>query len=79
MRVIVVYSGGLDSTVLLYHLRQEGHELRALSVDYGQRHHRELEAAAAVTTGLGLEHRIVDLRGLGSTQWSSARIRSEPC
>jgi 7-cyano-7-deazaguanine synthase len=66
MRVIVAYSGGLDSTVLLYHLRDAGHELRALSVDYGQRHRRELQAAADMAAALGLEHRIVDLTGLGA-------------
>jgi 7-cyano-7-deazaguanine synthase len=65
MRVVLVYSGGLDSTVLLYHLRHEGHEVRTLSVDYGQRHRRELASAEAITTAIGVDHRVVDLRGLG--------------
>ena len=43
---VAVVSGGLDSTVLAYHLRAEGWELRLLSFDYGQRHARELELAA---------------------------------
>ncbi len=64
MKTVVVYSGGLDSTVLLYHLRHLGHELRALSVDYGQRHRRELAGAEAVCGLLGIEHRIADLRSL---------------
>jgi len=72
MRIVVVYSGGLDSTVLLYHLRHEGHNLRALSVDYGQRHRRELDAAAEIAAGLGLEHRIVELTGLGTLFAGSA-------
>jgi 7-cyano-7-deazaguanine synthase len=65
MRTIVIHSGGLDSTTLLYHLRAEGHELKALSVDYGQRH-REQEHAAAETVCrfLGIERRVVDLRSL---------------
>ncbi len=72
MRVVVVYSGGLDSTVLLYHLRSEGHTVRALSVDYGQRHRRELDAAADIATALGLEHRIVDLTNFGAlVSWSA--------
>jgi 7-cyano-7-deazaguanine synthase len=66
MRVVVVYSGGLDSTVLLYQLRHEGHDVRALSIDYGQRHRRELDAATEIAAALGLEHRIVDLSGLGT-------------
>src|SRR5438874_2720729 len=64
-KIVVVYSGGLDSTVLLYHLRSEGHELRALSADYGQRHKgRELAAAEAVCRRLGIERRVVDLTAL---------------
>ena len=64
--VIAAYSGGLDSTTLLYHLRSEGHSLRALSVEYGQRHgERELACAIALAAGLGIEHRILDLTLLG--------------
>src|SRR4051794_38778792 len=66
MRTVVAYSGGLDSTVLLYHLRDAGHELKALSVDYGQRHRREVTAGAEIAGGLGVEHRIVDLSSLAS-------------
>lgn len=61
MNVVLLYSGGLDSTVLLYHLRSEGHEVRCLSVDYGQRHARELAAARSICEGLGVEQRLVDL------------------
>ena len=62
---IVIYSGGLDSTTLLYHLRAEGWELKALSVDYGQRHReRELAAAETIWHRLGLERRVLDLRSL---------------
>jgi 7-cyano-7-deazaguanine synthase len=66
VRIIVVFSGGLDSTVLLGQLRHDGHEVRSLSVNYGQRHHRELAAAADITTALGVEHRVVDLTGLST-------------
>lgn len=45
MRVIVLLSGGLDSTVLLAHLLHEGHEVSAISFDYGQRHRDELLAS----------------------------------
>lgn len=62
MQVVLIYSGGLDSTVLLHHLKAEGHIVRALSVNYGQRHVRELEAAARITARLGVEHRVADLR-----------------
>src|SRR5947209_5526575 len=64
-RSIVIYSGGLDSTTLLYHLRAEGWEVKALSVDYGQRHRgRELVAAETICARLGVERRLLDLRSL---------------
>lgn len=64
MKAVLTYSGGLDSTVLLYHLRAGGHELRCLSVDYGQRHRRELEAAAGICRDAGVELQVADLRSL---------------
>lgn len=64
-RIVVIYSGGLDSTTLLYHLRAAGDEVKALSADYGQRHRgRELAAAAAICARLEVEHRTADLAGL---------------
>jgi len=64
-KTIVVYSGGLDSTTLLYHLRAMGHEVKALSVNYGQRHlARESAAADAICRGLRIERRTADLTAL---------------
>ena len=62
---VAIFSGGLDSTTLLYHLRAEGHSLRALSVDYGQRHARnELACAERLAADLGLDWRLLDLTSL---------------
>lgn len=66
MKVVAVISGGMDSAVMLYQLVREGHEVRALSVDYGQRHRRELESAAALCQAVGIGHAIADLSGLVS-------------
>lgn len=44
-KVVVVLSGGMDSTVLLHHHLNTGDDVRAFSVDYGQRHGKELEFA----------------------------------
>lgn len=45
-KAIVVLSGGLDSTILLYHVvKNLNREVTALCFNYGQRHHRELEFA----------------------------------
>lgn len=76
MKSILSYSGGLDSTILLYHLKYRlGNEVRCLSVDYGQRHHKELDAAKAICRDLKVEHRIANLTQLrdlfaGSSQTS---------
>ena len=65
--VVLVFSGGLDSTTLLYHLKAEGLIVKALSVNYGQRHlAREMAAARLITTVIGVEHETVDLRALVS-------------
>lgn len=75
-RAIVLLSGGLDSATALAWARRQGFEAYALSVDYGQRHGSELQAAARVASALGArEHRImrVDLAGIGGsalTDWS---------
>ena len=67
MKLIVAFSGGLDSTTLLYHLRAEGHEVKALSADYGQRHREREGRAAGVIAGLlGIERRVVDLASLAA-------------
>ena len=77
MKSLVVHSGGMDSTVLLYHLIQAGDEVKALSINYGQRHHRELEAARALCAELGVEHRVADLSGLSDLLAGSALTSSD--
>ena len=77
MKSLVVHSGGMDSTVLLYQLLQAGDEVKALSINYGQRHSRELEAASALCAELGVEHRVADLSGLSDLLAGSALTSSD--
>jgi 7-cyano-7-deazaguanine synthase len=63
--VVVLASGGLDSTTLAYRLRDMGAKARLLSFDYGQRHARELECARQLADGLGVPHDVADLRSVG--------------
>lgn len=64
MKCILVYSGGLDSTVLLYHLLDQGYEVKAMSFNYGQKQLQEVSCAQAICKTLGVEHRLVDLSSL---------------
>lgn len=70
--VIVVASGGLDSTTLAYWLASRGTRLTLLAVDYGQRHARELQAAAQTATALGAVCHVADMRALGQLLGGSA-------
>lgn len=63
-KIVLIHSGGLDSTVLLYDLVAAGHDVSTLSVHYGQRHARELDAATTLAAGLGVRHEMADLRAI---------------
>jgi len=61
-RAVVLLSGGLDSATVLALAVEEGYEVHALTVRYGQRHALEVSRAEALARALGArEHRIVDL------------------
>lgn len=60
MKSIVLLSGGIDSAVAAALEREKGYEVFALSVDYGQSHRCEIQAAEKIAKWLGaIEHRIV--------------------
>ena len=63
-KTVLIYSGGIDSTVLLYDLLNSGHDVQALSVNYGQRHSKELDCAKSLCKQLNVEHHVADLTAL---------------
>jgi 7-cyano-7-deazaguanine synthase len=68
--VVVLLSGGLDSYTAAAMLQADGFELYALSVRYGQRHVRELEAAQRVAAALHVKAHMelaVDLSRVGGS------------
>jgi len=74
---VVLLSGGLDSATALAIAREQGFACHALSVDYGQRHAAELDAARRVARAGGArEHRImrVDLAGIGGSALTDPAI-----
>jgi len=74
---VVLLSGGMDSATVLAMALSQCYVCYALSVDYGQRHHAELDAAHRLATTLGAqEHRIikVDLTGFGGSALTDEKI-----
>ena len=70
MKAVILLSGGLDSSTVLFQAKADGCQCFALSFDYQQRHRRELEAARAIAAAASVEeHRVVgfDLRAWGGS------------
>jgi len=64
MKAVVLFSGGLDSTVLVQQLIHDQASVRLLSINYGQRHKKELSHSSRIATSMNLPHRILDLPDL---------------
>ena len=70
MRAVVLLSGGLDSYTAAAIVKRQRFTLFALTIHYGQRHAREIEAARAVARALGIERHLeldLDLRAIGGS------------
>jgi 7-cyano-7-deazaguanine synthase len=77
VKAVVLLSGGLDSSTVLYLAKSEGYDCYALSFDYQQRHRRELEAARTIATAAGVTaHQVVsfDLRLWGGSALTDDRV-----
>lgn len=76
-KAVVLLSGGLDSATVLALAVRQGYACHALSVDYGQRHRIELEAAARVALALGAAEQKsvrIDLTAFGGSALTDANI-----
>lgn len=70
MKAVILLSGGLDSSTVLYQAQADGYKCYAISFDYQQRHRKELESALSVGKAVGVvEHQVVsfDLRLWGGS------------
>ena len=61
MKAICLFSGGLDSTTALYFARKSGYEPLAVTIHYGQLHHKEIEFAQLTAKKLGIQHYVVPI------------------
>ncbi|WSQ14931.1 7-cyano-7-deazaguanine synthase QueC [Streptomyces sp. NBC_01231] len=63
---VVVLSGGMDSTTLLAHFAALRFKLVAVTVDYGQRHRKEIDSARRIARHYGAEHHVLEVAGFGT-------------
>jgi len=76
-KAVVLLSGGLDSYTAAAVAKRDGFDLYALSINYGQRHVRELEAARVVAKSLGVKQHLeleLDLTRIGGSALTSSAI-----
>ncbi len=67
---VVLLSGGLDSMVTAAIAKERGFSVQALTLDYGQRHRRELESAKRIADQLSLDNQVqlaLDMRAFGGS------------
>ncbi len=74
---VIILSGGMDSTTLLYDVVKQGYKVYALSFNYNQRHKRELECASATCKKLGISHKIIDLVQIGKELLQGSSLTSD--
>ena len=61
-KAVVLLSGGLDSSTVLYYALKKGYRCTCLIIDYGQRHRREVQAAKKIARAAGCPSHVVRLR-----------------
>lgn len=76
MKTVVLLSGGMDSSTLLYHLKDAGHECFGLVIDYGQRHVREIAAALEIAKQANIPLKVVNLTVLRDVLTGSCQTDS---
>ena len=75
MKAVILLSGGLDSSTVLYLAKSEGYSCYALSFDYQQRHRRELEAARTIATSAEVAaHQVVNF---DLTLWGGSALTDD--
>jgi 7-cyano-7-deazaguanine synthase len=75
VKAVILLSGGLDSSTVLYQAKADGYECNPISFDYQQRHRRELEAAKAIADCVGVvAHQLVSF---DLSQWGGSALTDD--
>tara|TARA_Y100000385_G_C12880462_1_gene545538 strand:- start:26 stop:682 length:657 start_codon:yes stop_codon:yes gene_type:complete len=63
-KIVVIFSGGMDSFTLLNRMVKEGHYVSAVTFDYGQRHAKEIKYAESACLELQVPHKVIDITAI---------------
>lgn len=74
MDAVLILSGGVDSTTMLYKMLSEGYRVHALTFNYAQRHKKEIDCARKITNLLKIPHEVADLSSISGLLGSSALL-----
>jgi 7-cyano-7-deazaguanine synthase len=74
MKAVLILSGGLDSTTLLYDMLEECYEVYTLTFNYAQRHQKEIDCARKITDRLHVSHEVVDVSCVAGLLGDSALL-----
>lgn len=74
---MIIASGGMDSTTLLYDILRQGYQVYALSVNYHQRHSKELDFIRKTCKKLHVAHKLIDLSAAGRELLSGSALTSK--
>ena len=73
-KALVLHSGGIDSSVCLAIAIRDYDEVLSLSVNYGQRHSKEIEAAKVIASHFGVKHEILELSTIDNSMLTDETI-----
>jgi 7-cyano-7-deazaguanine synthase len=74
---VILFSGGLDSTMVAAYAMKHGYELAAITVHYGQRHSKEVQSAKKLAQIMGMKQEVVDISFFKRLAWYSALTSPE--
>ncbi|MCP4588330.1 7-cyano-7-deazaguanine synthase QueC [Pseudoalteromonas sp.] len=76
-RIVVIFSGGMDSFTVLNKALKDNHDVFALSFNYGQKHSKELVCARDTCAELNIPHKVLDISSISSLFTSSSLVSTE--